>query len=187
MTLRIFLAVSLFLVVYTVRSAPIGAGEIPAKSDTQPLQTFTDKECADRVALLKKAGIEELVVIARNFIASTHNYTYFNEGFTAGGGLYVFNKDGFRQLIDSSKGQILDAEVSYDGKTVLFSWRKDKETNYDLYVINLDGTGLKQLTNHPGNDFNASWLPDGGIAFLSDREVPTMWRPSPRFLEKRCR
>ena len=134
---------------------------------TTPVTAKSYGECAER---LKKAGIGEIVVIVRNFIASSHNYTYFNEGFKAGGGLYVFNKDGFRQLIDASQGEILDAELSYDGTQLLFSWKKDKDTNYDIYLINLAGTGLKQLTKHPGNDFNASWLPDGGIAFLSDRD-----------------
>jgi hypothetical protein len=123
-----------------------------------------------RVELLKKAGIEELVVVVRNFIGSSHNYTYFNEGFRAGGGLYVFNQDGFRQLISASRGEILDAELSYDGQQVLFSWKKDGRTNYDIFLVNRDGTGLRQLTRHLGNDFNASWLPDGGIAFLSDRD-----------------
>ena len=131
---------------------------------------LTAQASAERAARLQKADIGELVVIVRNFIASSHNYTYFNEGFKAGGGLYVFNKDGFRQLLDASQGEILDAELSYDGKLLLFSWKKNQDTNYDIFLINLDGMGLRQLTKHPGHDFNASWLPDGGIAFLSDRD-----------------
>ncbi|OVE80643.1 hypothetical protein BVY04_05370, partial [bacterium M21] len=119
---------------------------------------------------LKEIGVSGMVVVVRNFIKSSHNYTYFNEGFRAGGGLYRYDKDGFTQLIDSKKGEILDCELSYDGTKALFSWKKDGGTNYDIYTINVDGTDLTQITKHPANDFNASWLPDGAIALLSDRD-----------------
>ncbi|MBF0198430.1 MAG: PD40 domain-containing protein [Planctomycetes bacterium] len=123
------------------------------------------------MANFKKSDVHGLVVVVRNFIKSTHIYTYFNEGFQPGGGLYRFDLDGtFKQLVNAEKGQILDCELSYDGKVILFSWKKDQQTNYDLYQINVDGTGLKQLTTHPSNNFNGIWLPDGGIAFLSDRD-----------------
>jgi len=47
------------------------------------------------------------------------------------------------------------------------------ETIYNessLYIINADGTGLKQLTPSPGSDFEPAWSPDGKqIAFTSIR------------------
>jgi hypothetical protein len=119
---------------------------------------------------LERAGVQQMVVVVRQFIDSSHNYTYFNEGFEPGGGLYVAENGGFRLLVDASQGEILDCELSYDGTEALFSWKKDSSTNYDIYRIKLDGSALTQVTQHPANDFNASWLPDGSIAFLSDRD-----------------
>jgi len=43
--------------------------------------------------------------------------------------------------------------------------------NYEIYVINLDGTGLKRLTNSPGEDGWPAWSPDGTrIVFASQRD-----------------
>ena len=45
-----------------------------------------------------------------------------------------------------------------------------RDGNWEVYVINLDGSGLKQLTNNPANDGLPTWSPDGQhIAFASDR------------------
>jgi Tol biopolymer transport system component/PKD repeat protein len=41
--------------------------------------------------------------------------------------------------------------------------------NFDIFVINSDGTGLKNLTNSPLNEYSPEWSPDGQqIAFISD-------------------
>ncbi len=43
--------------------------------------------------------------------------------------------------------------------------------NFDIYLVNSDGSGLTQLTDDAGNDFNPSWSPDGqSIVFISDRD-----------------
>src|SRR5262245_14688613 len=42
---------------------------------------------------------------------------------------------------------------------------------YDIYVMNADGTGVTNLTNHAGNDMNPAWSRDGSkIAFQSNRD-----------------
>ncbi len=43
------------------------------------------------------------------------------------------------------------------------------DNHEDVWTIDADGTGLKQLTNSPGFDFDPSWSPDGTqIAFNSN-------------------
>jgi hypothetical protein len=116
--------------------------------------------------------VDQLLVIQRHEIHASHVYTYHYEGFRAGGGLYVVSRkdpNNRKLLVDSPTGQILDCDLSYDGRTVLFSWRRKENEGYHVWSIGVDGEGLRQLTSGAWHDYNACWLPDGGIAFLSTR------------------
>jgi HEAT repeat protein len=73
------------------------------------------------------------------------------------------------QLTFLKDGNVYDPEPSYDGRKVLFSMRKDGEDWYHLFEVNIDGTGLTQLTDGPFNDISGVYLPDGRIVFCSDR------------------
>lgn len=72
-------------------------------------------------------------------------------------------------LIDDPQGGVRDPQVHYDGKKILFSYRKGGTATYHLYEINSDGTGLTQLTAGPDDDIEPTYLPDGGIMFGSSR------------------
>ena len=74
-----------------------------------------------------------------------------------------------RVLIDDPKGSIRDPQVSYDGKRILFSWRKNTTDYFHLYEMNIDGTRRRQLTDGPYDDIEPTYLPDGDIMFGSTR------------------
>ncbi len=75
-----------------------------------------------------------------------------------------------KNLTNLKTGAVQGAEVSYDGKTILFAMRKDFKTDgFHIYEINVDGTGLRQLTHGNCNDVDPYYLPDGRIVFCSDR------------------
>lgn len=45
-----------------------------------------------------------------------------------------------------------------------------RDGNFEIYVMNIDGTGVARLTTHPGLDTRPAWSPDGGqIAYTSVR------------------
>jgi len=125
------------------------------------------------VAKLKSGGLgfTKLLVIQRHHINCSHVYTYHCEGQRDGGGIFLADlADGsLKQLLDSAQGQILGCDLSYDARTILFSWRKKGSPHYQLYTIGVDGTGLTQLTKGDHYNYDGAWLPDGRIVFLSTR------------------
>jgi LysM repeat protein len=45
-----------------------------------------------------------------------------------------------------------------------------RDGNWEIYAVNMDGSGLKRLTNNSARDGLPTWSPDGkSIAFVSDR------------------
>jgi RNA polymerase sigma factor (sigma-70 family) len=134
-----------------------------------------DAKALDQDLVAGRLGFRTLALVQRRPIRCSHVYTYHNEGFQPGGGLCLFTpgEGGGRleKLVDSPKGQILNADVSWDGQEILFSWRQAQNLPYQIFRIRADGTALTQITRGDHYNFDACWLPDGGIAFLSTRKA----------------
>ncbi|HEY9421088.1 MAG TPA: S9 family peptidase [Thermoanaerobaculia bacterium] len=78
--------------------------------------------------------------------------------------------------------RITEPQPSPRGDKVAFVVRTtDLEANrgrFDIWVVNMDGTGLTRLTSDPASDNNPRWAPDGGsLYFLSTRSGSSqVWR-----------
>lgn len=74
-------------------------------------------------------------------------------------------------------GAFMAPELSWDGKTLYFShcasqehcWKWTPDTTWNLFRLNLENGELRQLTDSAFNDFDPCELPDGRIAFISER------------------
>ncbi len=109
-----------------------------------------------------------------------------------GGGLYVIDRPGYsletRDILGDQlpPGSVLEPRLSYDGRRILFAFvactnkvpepaslpvneRGPLDRYFHLYEINIDGSGLRQLTDGPYDDMMADYLPDGSIVFCSTR------------------
>jgi len=126
------------------------------------------------------AGKQILYVERHQYAGDHHNTaTLFQVGeintnkFAPDGAIKVYDVDSgtTRTLIKLSTGVMRDPEISFDGKRVIFSMRKNLEDGYHIYEIGLDGSNLKQLTSSEGvSDIDPLYLPDGDIVFTSTRQ-----------------
>ena len=85
-------------------------------------------------------------------------------------------KQSVRTLLKDAGGVIRDPAVSYDGKRVLFAWKKsDREDDYHLYEMDIESGKVRQLTSGLGfADYEGTYLPNGDILFNSTRCVQTV-------------
>lgn len=87
-------------------------------------------------------------------------------------------EQGYYQGSSLEGGVFLSPELSYDGSTIYFAWARggdnfkcvwDRDNTYHLFKVNVDGTGLVQLTDGEWNEFDPCVMPNGRITFISER------------------
>ena len=70
-----------------------------------------------------------------------------------------------RTILDGHRSW-LHPDVSPDGRLVTMRSFRGQE---DIWVVNADGSGLRQVTNDPARDRGSRWAPDGSLLFYSTR------------------
>ncbi len=141
-------------------------------------------------------NFDELLFIKRDRAGYEHMCDQFY-GFNAqpGGGIFIlkqpFDKNPqIVNLLENSTvesgrlagkqltgGSFLSPELTFDAKKLLFAyteldpasepWSEGK--SFHLFQVTMDGTGLVQLTDGTWNDFDPCQMPNGRIAFISER------------------
>lgn len=118
---------------------------------------------------------------------------YFGWRQRPGGGLFVLEQPGYSNQLKSvlgnqlPDGNILEPCLSYDARRIVFSFvvcaegqshnpadfhvneQGGEERYFHIYEVNVDGSGLRQLTSGRYDDLMPTYLPDGDIAFCSTR------------------
>ena len=149
----------------------------------------------DRILFIKRQFLPETRTWGPDMLGNHMCDQYFGFHAIPGGGLFVLENAFSEQptirnvLADSvvlsghfkgkklQPGGFLSPDLSFDGKTILFAYTEAEPTRYEwtekstfhIFRVNVDGSGLVQLTDGPVNDFDPCWLPDGRIIFISER------------------
>jgi len=74
-----------------------------------------------------------------------------------------------RKLAPEKLGSFWRPDLSFDGRKVLFCYKPHDEKSFHLYEINIDGSGLRQLTFGQYDDIDPIYLPDGHVLFCTTR------------------
>src|SRR6266852_3500082 len=97
--------------------------------------------------------------------------------------LYIMNADGSNvQLVTDKVLEPGGPAWSPDGGKIAFSAGvvitiEPNKPFSDIYLVNLDGSGLTKLTSGSGQNGGVTWSPDGKqIAFASNRDPDGMWK-----------
>ena len=97
---------------------------------------------------------------------------YASSGGTERPGIFVMEPDG------SNRRRLTTGLDEYpawspDGSKLVFDRQTNGPTQFDLWVVNADGSGARPLVRSPADDQGAAWAPDGRtIAFQSGRGAP---------------
>jgi hypothetical protein len=153
------------------RTTPRGDPELEAQLIAKQRQAV--------LGILGELGVNEIVFTVRRADRDGHwyaNFSYWSNNpnrklYHPGGKLCRMNvaTGEVTLLIDDPKGGVRDPQMHYNGTKMVLSYRPGDSPFYHLYEINVDGTGLRQLTDGPYDDMEPAYLPDGGIVFTSSR------------------
>jgi hypothetical protein len=131
-------------------------------------------------------NIDTLIFASRSLAGNLHYYENYGRGYSAKDYRYGMKYKEYdpghstlslldipsgkvTHLVEDPGGGLRDPIVNYDAEKILFSWRKSGTHHYHLYEINIDGSGLRQLTDGEFDDVEPTYLPSGQIVFISSR------------------
>jgi len=150
-----------------------------------PLLTHVERAAAAQdQQLLREVTFDTLLFVKRKPYTSEQPFMDAHHCHNPpGGGIYRLSPvrpDGkVTPVVDSlGNGIYRDVCLHWDAKKLLFAFGNGVERahapvvpgqSYHIYEVNVDGTGLRQVTTGPKNDCEPFYLPDGRIGFTSDR------------------
>lgn len=185
----------------TLRQSLARITEEPWREDSQEFDSVE--------LLLKQFGTRALVTcnpllrpgkilfVRRHTYRTGWYYAEFMQAGPVGGNLCILDlaSGQVTELCPQLSGGIFDRfDLSFDGQRVVFGYRPSAAHALRLYEVQVDGSGLRQLTFDPAgeaerlttyglnpgrnelgpwrghtDDFHPCYLPDGGIVFASSR------------------
>ena len=144
-------------------------------ADTASVATAADSPAIAAVALPQinaddtpldaaELGFDEIVFVKRKPYSSDHYYTDINNGtspdrFLPENGIYIYNVRTRTERpivraadLPGGQGFIGKISLSFDASKLLFDFRQDPASGFRIWEVNVDGTGLRQVSFPPADE-----------------------------------
>lgn len=88
--------------------------------------------------------------------------------------IYIIQVDSHYLTRLTADTGFADAQPAWSPLGTRIAFVSDRDSaGFDIYLMNVDGTGVKRLTADSANSVQPAWSPDGAkIAFATDRDAP---------------
>ena len=159
-----------------------------ALADTPGRDSFWKRLYVRACELRRAKRLDPLLARWQRFVFNQHRHVpgswkytevlsdaHRNRQYRPGASLNILGMNGIYgrayTLLEDAGGILRNPDVSYDGKRVLFAWKKsDREDDFHLYEMEVATGERRQLTDGLGfADYEGVYLPDGNIVFSSTR------------------
>ena len=110
------------------------------------------------------------------FVSRDGKTLLFNGAYTGSRNLWTMPLDRSappRQVTMMEGNSIMHSSLSPDGTHVAFA--SSRTGNSDIWVQNVDGSGLRQLTNDAATDYWPVWSPDGHSIVFGSESGSSQW------------
>jgi hypothetical protein len=150
---------AIFAFTLLLASTPVTADDeqTPEPPTFEQLRSSDEFNAETAKKIVDQFGVEKIVFAERATFQSSHYYTDYIDGCRFfGTDLCILDlTTGEKTSIlpeDMKDGIINRLDVSFDADRVVFDWKPDDKSGFHVWEINIDGTGIHQITFPPEDE-----------------------------------
>jgi Tol biopolymer transport system component len=85
--------------------------------------------------------------------------------------IWIYETDSSNIINLTNTGKIIKIHVDWSPDGMQIAFASHGTGNYEIYVMNADGSNIRQITDSPSDDIYPTWSPDGRmLAFATNRD-----------------
>lgn len=136
--------------------APVTSGAAAARPDLSPYAPGYGGVVFTEIPVARASGAQPL---AGGMLRAPYG---------DGGRLVLLAKTGATRVLTQDFESAADPAVSFDGKRILFAGKKAAGDNWNIFEMNADGSGTRQITRNAGNCRNPMY--QSALFYLNDAQ-----------------
>ena len=169
LTIRLMDGSWLFYDYVRLATSPTIPEQLPPPDLKRDFRAGPMKEVNEILFVVRKPGEDPHWYANFGYFAHDENLFPFPLGAPSWMNILHVDTGEVRTIFHDEAGTIRDPQIHYDGTRIVFSYLPAGKRHFNLYEINIDGTGLRQLTFGDWDDIEPTYTANGDIIFVSSR------------------